>query len=98
MMFSLDVFDGNYGFWGTVLALFMHNIPAFVLIAVLVISWKHEVVGGVGFIFAGLLYIVLTLIRGVPWYQVLSWSMIITGPAFLVGILFLINWYRKKKK
>jgi len=24
-LFSLDVFDGNYGFWGTLLALFMHT-------------------------------------------------------------------------
>ena len=27
-MFSLDIFEGNYGFLGTIAGLFMHNIPA----------------------------------------------------------------------
>ena len=99
-LFSLDVFDGNYGFWGTLLALFMHNIPTLVLIAVLIISWKYEVVGGIAFILAGLLYVGImlynTLIQTFEWYMV-SYSFIIAGPAFLVGILFLVGWKRKKK-
>lgn len=43
-LMSLDVFEGNYGFWGTILALFMHNIPALILLIVLIISWKYEIV------------------------------------------------------
>lgn len=96
-LFSLDVFDGNYGFWGTLLALFMHNIPVFVLIILLVISWKYEIVGGISFILAGLLYLALLFLRNhFEWYM-LSWGMIIAGPAFFIGILFLIGWSRKKK-
>ena len=95
-MFSLDVFDGNYGFWGTILALLMHNIPTFILLAILLISWKHELVGGVAFILAGLVYIVsLAMNPQFEWYM-LSWSIIIAGPAFLIGILWLINWQKKK--
>ena len=96
-MFSLDVFDEQLGFWGTVLGLFMHNIPVLVLLVVLIIAWKYEIVGGIAFILAGLAYICMTIQR-VEWHIALSWSMIIAGPAFLVGILFLINWYQKKKK
>lgn len=101
-MFSLDIFEGNYGFWGTIVGLFMHNIPAIILLIVVIISWKHELVGGVGFILAGILYILALLIGGLrsnqfQWYM-LSWSLTIAGPAFLVGILFLINWFQKKKK
>ena len=92
--FSLDVFGNGYTFWETVLGLFMHNIPVFALLAVLLISWKHEWVGGIVFILAGLLYIFITLGR-VTWYIALSWSMIIAGPAFLIGILFLVNWFKK---
>lgn len=96
-MFSLDVFDGQYGFWGTALALFMHNIPSLVLLIVLLISWKREVVGGVGFILAGLLYIVSLFIKPeFHWYYV-SWIFMIAGPAFLTGILFLVVWFKKKK-
>ncbi len=100
-MFSLDIFEGNYGFWGTIVGLFMHNIPALVLLIVLLISWKYEVVGGIVFILAGLLYSGISIIRiimsnPVEWYM-LSWSLQIAGPAFLVGILFLIGWFKKKK-
>ena len=57
-LMSLDVFEGNYGFWGTITGLFMHNIPAMILLIVLIISWKYEIVGGIAFILAGLLYII----------------------------------------
>jgi hypothetical protein len=96
-LFSLDIFDGNYGFWGTIIGLFMHNIPSLVLLIVLLISWKREIVGGIIFILAGLLYIIRLLMNPFEWYM-LSWALIIAGPAFLTGILFLINWYKKSPR
>jgi hypothetical protein len=98
-MFSLDVFDMKLGFWETVLGLFMHNIPVFVLSIVLLISWKHEIVGGITFILAGTLYVVMILMNvlrnSFEWYMV-SWILTIAGPAFLIGILFIINWLKKQ--
>jgi len=97
-MFSLDIFEGNYGFWGTIAGLFMHNIPSIILLIVLLISWKHELVGAITFILAGIFYIsILAMNPQFEWYM-LSWSVIIAGPAFLVGILFLIGWLRKRRK
>jgi len=96
-MFSLDVFGNDYGFWGTLLAFLMHNIPVFILTAVLIISWKHEIVGGIAFILAGLLYIIMLLLSPNRQWYMLSWSIIIAGPAFLIGALFLVNWFGKKK-
>ena len=97
MLFSLDVFGQGYGFWGTLLAFLIHNIPVFILTAILIISWKYEIVGGIAFILAGLLYIgMLFMSSNFEWYM-LSWSVMISGPAFFIGILFLMNWYRKKK-
>ena len=95
-MFSLDVFEPGLGFWQIVGALFMHNIPVFFLVAVLIISWRYEIVGGIAFILAGIAYIVMLLMNPFEWYM-LSWSVTIAGPAFLVGILWLMNWYKKKK-
>jgi len=99
-MFSLDVFDEKLGFWGTILGLFMHNIPVLVLLAAVIIAWKHEIVGGIVFILAGLLYIFwVTAIRpGIGLPMALAWSAEIAGPAFLTGILFLANWSKKKEK
>ena len=98
-VFSLDVFDMKLGFWGTVFGLFMHNIPVFILLVVLLISWKHEIVGGIVFILAGTLYFVIMLVNmlreSFEWYM-LSYSLIIAGPAFLIGILFIINWLKKR--
>ena len=96
-LMSLDVFGTGLGFWGTVVAFLMHNIPVFILIAVLWVSWKHEIVGGIAFILAGILYIVLLMMSPFEWYK-LSWAIQISGVAFFIGILFFMNWFRKKKK
>jgi len=86
-LFALDVFGEDYGLWGTMLALLMHLIPTGVILIVLAISWRWEWVGGVLFIALGVLYLVLAWGR-------LHWSayLVISGPLFLVGVLFLINW------
>lgn len=96
VLFSLDVFEMQLDFWGTVLGLLMHNLPALILLVVLLISWKYEIVGGIAFILAGLLYIILVLRNPFEWYF-LAWAMQISGIAFLIGYLFLLNWFRKKK-
>jgi len=99
-LFSLDVFDGNYGFWGTLLALLIHNIPSIVLAIILAISWKYEIVGGITFILAGLLFFILTLIKAVNSIhsiEILLYSLIILVPTLLIGIFFLVGWWQKKK-
>ncbi len=99
-LMSLDVFEGDYGFWGTVVGLLIHNIPAITLSIVLAISWKHEVVGGVSFILAGIIYIAMlartSLSNGFEWYYV-AWAMQISGIAFVIGALFLVGSNKKKK-
>ena len=100
-LMSLDVFGMGLSFWQTMGALFMHNIPVFILLIVLLISWKYEIVGGIAFILAGIFYIAMILINsiatGFEWYY-LSWAVQISGVAFIIGILFLIGWFKKKKK
>jgi len=100
-MFSLDIFGQGYSFSETVVGLLMHNIPSFILLIILLISWKYEIVGGIAFILAGLLYtamIIMNAIQGsFEWYM-LSWILTIAGPAFIVGILFIINWAQKRNR
>ena len=91
-IFSFDVFGEGYSFWEVVVAFLMHNIPVFILAIVLWISWKREWVGGSVFILAGLLYIIFPARNAPTWYWALVWILMISGPAFLIGVLFLANW------
>ena len=92
---SLDVFDSGLNFWQTVLVLFMHNLPALVLLIVLIISWKHEIVGGIVFILAGLAYIFLLMKNPFEWFM-LVWAIQISGISFLIGGSFLFGWFKKR--
>lgn len=99
-VFSLDVFEPGLTAGQIALGLFMHNIPVFILAIVLWISWKYEIVGGIAFILAGIAHIVFSIIRETidPWYIALSISLILAVPAFLIGVLFLVGWFKKKKQ
>ena len=95
-LFSLDVISPEHSFWEIVIGLLVHNIPAFILAIVLAISWRYEIVGGLVFMLAGILYILSLFLNPVfEWYMI-SWSIMIAGPAFLIGILFMMNWIWRK--
>jgi hypothetical protein len=96
-LFALDAFDGHLGFWQTALALTMHLIPSFVLIAALVLAWRWEWIGAALYGAAGLLYVwwVVSLSRPVPPAMRLIWILMIAGPAFAIAGLFLANWLKR---
>lgn len=100
VLFSFDVITPETTFWQIVLGMLIHNIPVFILTAILIISWKYEIVGGIAFILAGLVYMGFMVGNAISnpfqWYM-LSYNFIVAGPAFLIGILFLIGWHRKGK-
>lgn len=91
-LFSLDVFQEGYGFFQTILALFMHLIPVFIVLTILVISWKWEWIGGVLYIALGIVYIVMSINR----FQ-LSVMFVIPAPVIIIGILFLVGWFKRKE-
>ncbi|MGA2769783.1 MAG: hypothetical protein ABSG26_03105 [Bryobacteraceae bacterium] len=96
-LFALDVFDEHLGLWRTVLALTMHLIPSFVLIAALVLAWRWEWIGAALYAAAGLLYVgwVVSMSRPVPAAIRLIWVLTIAGPAFVIAGLFLANWLKR---
>ena len=85
--FALDVFGEGLSFWQTVLALLVHLIPTWIIIAVLIVSWHRGWFGAAFFPGLGLLYLVTTWGR-------FHWSvyLMIAGPLFLMGVLFLGEW------
>lgn len=101
-LFSLDVFEPGLGFWQVALGLLMHNLPVLVLAAVLAVSWKRELVGGVVFTAVGVLFggqMVMEAFSGgrLEWPGLLN-ALIIAGPALVIGVLFLVGWREKRKR
>lgn len=89
-LFALDVFDGQQGFWRTLVAFLMHMIPTAIVLMVLGLAWRWEWVGGVVFTVLGCLYI------ATAWGR-FHWSAyaVISGPLFLLGGLFFASWLKR---
>lgn len=86
MMFSLDMVGGNEELGKKLLGLLIHNIPALILIAVLIIAWKWEIAGGVLFIIAFIgMAIFFNSFSGNPG------SIVVIAPFLITGILFLLH-------
>ena len=56
ILLSGDIFDLQLGFWGTILGLLIHNIPTYIIIAVLVFAWRRPIVGAISFIVLDFFY------------------------------------------
>lgn len=84
-LFALDVF-AEYGFPEVLVALFMHLIPTFLVVGLLLIAWKWNLIGGLLYIGIGLFYIWL----GWGKFDGITF-LIIAGPVFLVGVFFVLN-------
>ena len=91
-MFGLDMFGGRDPWWHQILGFLMHLIPVYILVAVLLLSWRWEWIGGLIFPGLGLFYIYWAWGRW-RWPFNLVNCLTIAGPVFLVGCLFLIGWF-----
>jgi len=91
-LFALDVFSEYKEIPKILLTLLIHLVPTFILLATLFIAWKWGHIGGFIFIVLGLLYIIMVWGKG----SALTF-IIISGPSFLIGLLFIIDYYVKKR-
>jgi hypothetical protein len=89
-IFAADVFSEGYDMPHTLLALFMHLIPTFLIVIVLVVAWRREWIGGVAFLVLGIFYFFSK-------FGKISWQgfAIIATPLFALAILFFIGWYQR---
>ena len=86
-LFALDAFDGTAAPLADATGAFlMHLAPSAFVLALLVLAWRHELVGGLGFVALGVAYV--SLVGGrFDWTA----SAVIAGPMLLVGVLFLLH-------
>jgi hypothetical protein len=101
-MFAADAFAPGLTIWQQIGAFLMHLIPSFILLAFLIVAWKWELIGGVIFTAIGVVLSPLIFQHNYAMNQSLSMSLsivlMITFPFIVVGILFIISHYMKKKQ
>lgn len=87
MMFSLDCFEGGVA-KDILICFIMHNIPALIILGVLIIAWKWELIGGILFVavsFSGAIYF-----NGFGG----NWGVLpVMAPFLLTGILFILYYF-----
>lgn len=88
-LFALDIFDAGYSLQETIVALVMHLIPTFVLLAVLAVAWRWPAVGGVAVLLAAGAFL---LRFGAGWAGVGMLYLLIIGPLVVIGLMFLADW------
>lgn len=82
-LFALDAFSGGKPVVQALGDFAIHLIPSAVVLAVVAIAWKYPWVGAVVFLGLGVVYAVSV--------RRLDWIALISGPLFLVGLLFLFS-------
>jgi hypothetical protein len=101
-LFALDVFSEGVGLGQKIVAFLLHMIPSFVLIIVLIIGWKHELVGGVLMTVVGLAASVfvysLNYGRSHSVSRGLQTAAVTGVPFVIVGLLFLISHFLHRPK
>lgn len=86
-LFALDVFGEGYSPGETLVALFMHLLPTFVILLALAIAWRRDLVGALLFAALGVAFVIFFDNRP-NWLTYL----IVAGPLFLISALFLLDW------
>lgn len=89
-LFALDLLDEASGFRELATGLALHLIPVAALALLLVLAWRREWLGAVGFTTLALLYVAWSWGR----FPFLTYA-VMAGPPLLAGALFLLNWIHR---
>jgi hypothetical protein len=101
-IFAADAFEPGHTIWQQPANLFMHLIPSFILTALLIVAWKWEFIGGIIFIVLGIgmspfIFMINYNRNHFSIAQSLGIILMINFPFVVVGILFIVSHYMKKR-
>lgn len=91
-LFALDVFGEGYATREAIVALFMHLIPTFLVLAALAIAWRWEWFGALLCFGLAVLYVVMSWGR-----MPLSAFVVIAGPLVVMAVLFWVGWIKREE-
>jgi hypothetical protein len=89
-LFALDAFSESNGFVEMLVGFIIHLLPTFLVLGIVMISWKREWIGAILFTVLAILYVASVWER----YQLRWWSsyLLIGGPMLVVAVLYGVNW------
>lgn len=100
-MFALDAFDAKLTLSEQILGFLIHLTPVYILIALLVVAWKWELLGGILLTAFGLItspfVFMLNYNRIHSVTGCLLILLMITFPFIVVGLLFVVHHWMAKK-
>jgi hypothetical protein len=100
-LFALDSFDPSLSIWMQIAHFLVHLIPSFVLLAVLIIAWKRELLGGVIFLIIGLALSPFIYRHNFGMNHSVATSLmtvlIVNVPFILTGLLFIWSHFLHRK-
>jgi hypothetical protein len=100
-MFALDSFAPGLTIWEQIGGFLIHLIPTYILLAALFIAWNWEKIGGIILMTIGLG--LSPFVFSMNWHRTgsiwvaLGIVLVINIPFVMVGALFIISNYLKKK-
>lgn len=100
-MFALDAFQPSLTVWQQIRAFLMHLTPSFILLILLLVSWRWELIGGSLFVLIGVALTPIIFKHNYAMNNSVGTSIAIistiTVPFIIVGVLFILNHYHRKK-
>jgi hypothetical protein len=100
-MFALDSFAPGLTIWEQIGGFLIHLIPTYILVAALIVAWNWEKIGGIILMVIGLG--LSPFVFSMNWHRTgsiwiaLGIVLVINIPFVMVGALFIISNYLKKK-
>ena len=88
---ALDVFEDGTPILEMIAGFLIHLIPSFILIAILVIAWRYERLGGIFFLCVAAAFFLL-----LP--NSFLGNLILAGPFLIAGLLFLLHDHRVRSQ
>lgn len=100
-LFALDAFSPELSIWQQIGGFLIHLMPSFILLALLILAWKREFIGGIIFIIIGLGLSPIVFSHNYRMnhsiFMSLGIILTITIPFAIVGVLFIISHFKRKK-
>lgn len=101
-LFALDSFDSDQTVWEHIKAFLIHLTPSFILTAILVVAWKWELIGGIIIAVVGIAFTPFIFSHNYQMNHSLWMStgivLFITFPFILVGVLFILSNFLRRKE